>query len=108
MEPGNSQTIRIFISSPGDVAAERDKAKQVVAQLQKWYGPAVRLVPVLWEELPLEIDASFQNGIDVILSGNQGIDIAVFIIWSRIGTPVTIGGRTYGETVGCEKREGKN
>ncbi len=91
----DTQTIRIFISSPGDVNAERDKAKQVITQLQKWYGPAVTLVPVLWEDIPLEIDASFQNGIDVILSGDQGIDIAVFILWSRIGTPVTIGDRTY-------------
>ncbi len=93
--PTEPKTLRIFISSPGDVNAERDKAKQVIAQLQKWYGSSVRLVPVLWEDLPLEINASFQDGIDVILSGDKGIDIAVFILWSRIGTPVTIGDKHY-------------
>ena len=91
----DNKTLRIFISSPGDVKAERDKARQVIDQLQKWYGPAVNLVPVLWEEMPLEIDASFQDGIDVILSDDKGIDIAVFILWSRLGTPVTIGEWTY-------------
>ena len=38
-------TLRIFISSPGDVAEEREKARQVIAQLQNWYGDAVHLVP---------------------------------------------------------------
>ena len=90
-----TQTLRIFISSPGDVAAERDKARQVITLLQKWYGAAVTLVPVLWEDLSLKIDATFQDAIDVVLSDDKGIDIAVFILWSRLGTPVTIEGRTY-------------
>jgi hypothetical protein len=88
-------TLRIFISSPGHGKEERRKAQQVVDQLQRWYGDAVVLKPVLWEDLRLEIDASFQDGIDVILSGDKGIDIAVVILWSRIGTPVTIGDRHY-------------
>ena len=81
-------TLRIFISSPGDVAEERDKAKQVIASLQRQYGDEVRLIPVLWEDLPLGADASFQQGIDLVLKGPHAIDIAVFILWSRLGTPV--------------------
>jgi len=82
------KTLRIFISSPGDVAEERDKAKQVIAMLQRDYGDQVTLKPVLWEDLALGADASFQQGIDLMLSKDQGIDIAVFILWSRLGSPL--------------------
>jgi WD40 repeat protein len=81
--------VRIFISSPGDVAEERDRARQVIEQLQRWYGSdRVQLEPVLWEDLPLQFDSSFQRGIDAVLSASAGIDIAVFILWSRLGSPL--------------------
>ena len=89
------QTIRIFISSPGDVEAERLKAAQVIDQLAKFYGDSLTLQPVLWKQMPLEVNQGFQPGIDAILSGDQGIDIAIFVLWSRLGTPVTIGDRTF-------------
>ena len=72
-------TVRIFISSPGDVAEERDQARRVIAGLQKQYS-GVTLQPVLWEDLPLPATASFQESIDVILE-REPIDIAVFILW---------------------------
>lgn len=43
--------IRIFISSPGDVAAERDKARKVVEGLQKRHAGVLRLETVLWDGL---------------------------------------------------------
>ena len=82
------KTLRIFISSPGDVAEERDKARLVIDQLQRLYGSRVKLRPVLWEELPLQPDASFQDGIDLVLSAEHSIDIAVFVLWSRLGSPL--------------------
>lgn len=82
------KTLRIFISSPGDVDVEREKARQVIALLQRDYAEQVLLKPVLWEDLPLGADASFQQGIDLVLSKDQGIDIAVFILWSRLGSPL--------------------
>jgi WD40 repeat protein len=82
------KTIRIFISSPGDVVEERDRARQVVEQLRRRYAGQFDLRPVLWEELPLQADMSFQQGIDVVLSREQGVDIAVFILWSRLGAPL--------------------
>ncbi|TXH20948.1 MAG: hypothetical protein E6Q99_10385 [Elusimicrobia bacterium] len=81
--------LRVFISSPGDVAAEREAARQVVAKLQTWYGTEqVDLVPLLWEDLPLQAVTSFQAGVDTVLSATTGVDIAVFILWSRLGTPL--------------------
>lgn len=83
----NPVRLRIFISSPGDVEDERKKAAQVIAGLQHYYAEAVILEPVLWEDLPLRVDCSFQEGIDVILR-QEPIDIAVFILWNRLGSPL--------------------
>jgi tetratricopeptide (TPR) repeat protein len=81
------KTIRIFIASPGDVTEERDRARQVVEQLRRRYAGQFDLKAVLWEDLPLQADMSFQQGIDLVLSGERGVDIAVFILWSRLGLP---------------------
>jgi WD40 repeat protein len=82
------RTIRILISSPGDVAEERDRARQVIDSLRRRYARRFQLKPVLWEELALQVDMSFQQGIDLVLSKEHGIDIAVFILWSRLGSAV--------------------
>jgi WD40 repeat protein len=80
------RTVRIFISSPGDVVEEREKARRVIDDLQRQFSGA-RLEPVLWEDLALPATASFQESIDVILN-QQPIDIAVFVLWSRLGSPL--------------------
>jgi WD40 repeat protein len=79
--------VRIFISSPGDVAEERDRARQVIESLRRRYAQHFYLKPVLWEDLPLQPDTSFQPGIDLLISREHGVDIAVFILWSRLGSP---------------------
>lgn len=84
--PESAQTLRIFISSPGDVAEERDRAKRVVEGLRRRYPDAI-LQAVLWEELALPATASFQETIDFLLE-KEPIDIAVFILWSRLGSPL--------------------
>ena len=78
--------IRIFISAPEDVAEERQKASDVIASLQPRYAGQFRLVPVVWEDLPLQVDASFQQATELVLSAESGIDVAVFILWSRLGS----------------------
>lgn len=80
--------IKIFISSPGDVALEREKAREVIKRLQKRYRKHFELISMLWEDLPLGADMSFQEGIDWIVSKDDGVDIAIFILWSRLGTPL--------------------
>ena len=81
------KTIRIFISSPGDVPAERLLAREVVESLRRRYARHFMLQAVLWENLPLQSDMSFQSGIDAVLS-EKGADIAIFILWSRLGLPL--------------------
>ena len=97
------KTIRIFISSPDDVAEERQKAREVIASLQPRYAGRFGLVSVVWEELPLQADMSARQGIDLVLSKEHGFDIAVFILWSQLGTPAqNADGTPCGSSTGRE------
>tara|TARA_R110002096_G_scaffold393074_8_gene588109 strand:+ start:287 stop:3694 length:3408 start_codon:yes stop_codon:yes gene_type:complete len=82
-----AKVIRIFISSPGDVAEERDRARRVIEGLGKRYNGRLKLLPMLWEDLPLQADTSFQSGIDRVIAEESAVDIAIFILWSRLGSP---------------------
>src|ERR1051325_2203751 len=68
--------------------AEREKARQVIDKLAREYEDRAEIKRLLWEDLPLRAIGSFQQGIDLVLSTNCQIDVAVFILWSRLGTPV--------------------
>lgn len=79
--------IRILVSSPGDVHEERVRARDIIQSLRRRYARRFLLKPILWESLPLQPDMSFQQGIDLVLSSDKGVDISIFILWSRFGTP---------------------
>jgi formylglycine-generating enzyme required for sulfatase activity len=86
----SKKTIRIFISSPGDVKAERQAARQVIEHLQIKYVGRLSLHSIFWEDMPIDVCDAFQVGIDkalVELEKVGGIDIAIFILWSRLGSP---------------------
>lgn len=83
--------LRIFISSPGDVVQERIIAKNTIAHLSDVYSQYVEIETIMWEDLPLEATGSFQAGIDYFLN-EAPIDIAVFILWSRLGSKL---GQSY-------------
>ena len=68
--PGNTighemteQTIRLFISSPGDVATERRRATLAADKLNGEFAGRIRIEPVLWEERFYSSHASFQDQI---------------------------------------------
>lgn len=83
--------LRIFISSPGDVQQERISAKKVITELNKTFAKHIILEPLLWEDMPLLASSSFQEGIDQIVN-KYSIDIAIFILWSRLGSTL---GKSY-------------
>lgn len=85
------KTFRVFISSPGDVQQERVAAKKVITELNKTFAKHVVLEPLLWEDMPLLASSSFQEGIDQIVN-KYSIDIAIFILWSRLGSTL---GKSY-------------
>lgn len=83
------KNIRIFISSPGDVQLERNIARNVINELSSLYAKYLKFEILMWEDLPLSAHSTFQEGINYFLENkDKPIDIAVFILWSRLGTPL--------------------
>ena len=57
-----TKSIRIFISSPGDVAEERTLTRKVIERLQGEYSGLVTLEPIYWEhELLRATQSQFPN-----------------------------------------------
>lgn len=81
------KNIRIFISSPSDVQFERNVARNVIDELNVLYSKYAKLEVLMWEDFPLSANSTFQEGINYFIT-NKPIDISVFILWSRLGTPL--------------------
>lgn len=82
------RTVRVFVSSPGDVEEERQRARRAIERVSAWFSGRAIVKAVLWEDAPLRATASFQIGIDELLPLEE-IDVAVFVLWSRLGTPLS-------------------
>jgi tetratricopeptide (TPR) repeat protein len=76
------RTIRIFVSSPGDVQLERLKAAEVVERIQGEVSAHAKLVPYFWEHEPMLATRDFQENIP----SPAEFDIVVCILWSRLGS----------------------
>ena len=79
-----AKTIRVFISSPGDVVEERRRAALVLGRLKRDFARFFKISPELWEYEPMIAAGVFQ---DVIIEP-AATDIVVVILWSRLGTPL--------------------
>jgi eukaryotic-like serine/threonine-protein kinase len=86
MDTPSRLTLRIFISSPGDVPVERDRAADVVARLQEEFVHYALLEPYFWEDQPARATDTFQSQFPEA----SGMDIVVGILWARIGTPLPL------------------
>ncbi len=82
MDAKSPLTLRIFVSSPGDVPVERDRAADVIARLQEEFKHYARLEPFFWEDEPVRATDTFQPQ----LPEASEMDIVVGILWARIGT----------------------
>lgn len=80
--PAGLPLLRVFVSSPGDVAEERLIAKRILDRLAAEFAAAARIKPVFWEHEPLLASGSFQEQIPL----PSQTDIVVCILWARIGT----------------------
>jgi hypothetical protein len=56
----NVRLVRVFVSSPIDVAAERGRVQAVAATLNREYQGLVSFEMVFWEEHFYKADRSFQ------------------------------------------------
>ena len=75
-------TIKIFISSPGDVAEERAISAKVIKRLSREFSHRVLIEPIFWEHEPLRASASFQD--EILLPSET--DIVISILWTRLGS----------------------
>ena len=90
---GGVRHLRIFFSSPGDVADERAAALAIVDRLR--YDPFVRgrvtLEAVSWDGpggAPILAARTPQASIDAGMPQPAACDIVVVLLWGRMGTPL--------------------
>jgi tetratricopeptide (TPR) repeat protein len=79
--PG-ARTVRLFVSSPNDVVAERQRVEVVAERLNGLYSGVVRIDVIRWETKFYTADKSIQPQIPEA----SDCDIVVGIFWSRLGT----------------------
>jgi WD40 repeat protein/energy-coupling factor transporter ATP-binding protein EcfA2 len=78
------QPLRIFVSSPGDVANERLRADLIVDKLAQDYSRFFTVTSYRWEHEPMLASKHFQDAIEP----PSAFDIVILILWSRLGTPL--------------------
>ncbi|WP_185962627.1 response regulator [Thalassomonas sp. M1454] len=74
--------LTVFISSPGDVIAERQLARTIINELNNELADRVNIVPIFWEDEPLLASDTFQAQI----APARDCDIYLGIFWSRLGS----------------------
>lgn len=88
--------LRIFVSSPSDVANERQIAFKAIENLN--YDPVYRPFSVYetaaWENTPLTATATPQDTITRFLGRPAECDIFILILWSKLGTVAGLPGST--------------
>src|SRR5439155_1510729 len=70
--------------SPADVRPERLIAERVIRRLDQEFALHLQLRAVMWERQPLLASHHFQE----LITPPHDTDIAVVILWSRLGTPL--------------------
>jgi WD40 repeat protein len=78
------RTVRVFISSPGDVEVERRRAAAVGRRLDREFRRFFSVSPYLWEQEAQRSSGHFQDYIEP----PSAFDVVVLILWSRLGTPL--------------------
>jgi eukaryotic-like serine/threonine-protein kinase len=78
-------TLRIFVSSPSDVAAERGRVTLVADRFNAQLEGIVRLEVLRWEDAFYTAAHSFQEAIDGALGNMAATDMVLCIVWKRAG-----------------------
>lgn len=101
--------LRIFLSSPSDVAEERQLALKVIEDLDyhSAFGEKISLEAIAWDKpgssTPLLATTTPQEAINQGLAKPSACDIVIVIFWSRMGTPLP---DTYLKEDGTRYRSG--
>jgi hypothetical protein len=85
--------MRLFVSSPSDVAPERARVEVVAARLNGEYEGLAQIEVIRWETGFYTADRPFQQAISDAVDGMHATDMVVCILWKRVPSlPV----RTWG------------
>ena len=76
------KTVRVFVSSPGDVGAEREMVREIFDRLQVEFSGLLEIAPYFWEHEPMRAHTDFQTQIEP----PSKFDLFVCILWSRLGS----------------------
>jgi CHASE2 domain-containing sensor protein len=77
--------IKLFVSSPSDVKAERDRVVLVADRLNGTFEGLVRIEVIRWEDEFYDSSKSFQEQIDDAIGKMAEIDILICVVWGRVG-----------------------
>lgn len=89
--------LKIFLSSPGDVAEERRLAMETVRALEDSHllRERVNLRIVAWDDpaasVPMDARATPQASVNRWSGGPADCDLTIVVLWSRLGTPLPLG-----------------
>ena len=78
--------MRLFVSSPSDVAVERARVDAVAARLNGEFEGLASIEVVRWETGFYTADRPFQQAIDEAIDRMQATDMVVCILWKRVGS----------------------
>jgi tetratricopeptide (TPR) repeat protein/energy-coupling factor transporter ATP-binding protein EcfA2 len=87
----SEKALRIFVSSPSDVAAERARVKVVADRLNGELEGRVGLEILRWEDAFYTAAHSFQEAIDAALANMSATDMVLCIVWKRAGLKLNPG-----------------
>ena len=76
------KTLRLFISSPGDVGREREATRRVIDRLQSEFAEHLTLDPYFWEWEPVDFGQDYQSQIP----STANFDIVICLLWSKLGS----------------------
>lgn len=76
------KTLRLFISSPGDVGREREATRRVIDRLQTELAEHIMLDPYFWEWEPVDFSHDYQSQIP----STADFDIVICLLWSKLGS----------------------
>jgi hypothetical protein len=92
--PATLRQVRVFLSSPGDVAYERQLAREAARELEAepFLRDRAKLTIVSWDDpaatAPILADRTPQESVSRGRPKPSECDIVIVILWSRLGTPL--------------------
>jgi hypothetical protein len=91
---GHPKPFRVFLASPGDVPLERKLAREAITHInsERRFRGRIDIEIIAWDQpgaaVAMEAGLTPQEAIAQGLPKPEDCDLAVIVLWSRIGTPL--------------------